>query len=189
MAIDREKIKKGIRLLLEGIGQDLDEKTLSETPDRVADAYVEMFSGVDVNPDTLLKVFQEERYDEMVLVKDIPFYSMCEHHLLPFHGLTHVAYIPKQGRITGLSKLARVVEVHARRLQIQERMTADIASTLTRMLKPKGVLVSVEAEHLCMTMRGIKKPGSRAMTNMVTGLFRENAATRAEAMMLIQTRP
>lgn len=188
MAIDREKVRKGVRLILEGLGPNVEERTLAETPDRVADAYVEIFRGMHTEPDELIKVFHEEAYDEMVLVKDISFYSMCEHHLLPFHGKAHVAYIPKEGRITGISKLARVVELHARRLQVQERMTAQIANSLTRMLQPRGVLVVVQAEHLCMTMRGIKKPGSLTVTSVVTGLFRENPATRAEAMMLIDAR-
>jgi GTP cyclohydrolase I len=187
LALDRDKIARGVRLILEGIGRDVEGGTLAETPDRVADAYTEIFAGMCVNPEDLVKVFCEEGYDEMVLVKNIPFYSMCEHHLLPFHGRSHVAYIPKQGRITGISKLARVVEAHARRLQVQERMTADIAGSLNRTLSPKGVLVVVEAEHLCMTMRGIRKPGSLTVTSVVTGLFRENPATRAEAMTLIGT--
>jgi GTP cyclohydrolase I len=136
----------------------------------------------------VVNVFHEADYDEMVLVKDIAFYSMCEHHLLPFHGKAHVAYIPQGGRITGISKLARVVEIHARRLQTQERMTADIAESLNRALNPKGVMVVVAAEHLCMTMRGIKKPGALTVTSVVTGLFRQNPATRAEAMKLIENR-
>jgi len=187
VSFDRDKIARGVRLILEGIGRDPEEGVLAETPDRVAEAYQEIFAGACVRPDDLVKVFHEEGYDEMVLVRDIPFYSMCEHHLLPFHGRAHVAYIPKGGRITGISKLARVVEVHARRLQVQERMTADIAASLSRMLTPKGVMVVVSAEHLCMTMRGIKKPGSLTVTSVVTGLFRDNPATRAEAMTLIES--
>jgi GTP cyclohydrolase I len=189
LAFNRELIAKGVRLVLEGIGRNVDEGVLAETPRRVADAYTEIFGGTEVAPEELVKVFHEEGYDEMVLVKDIPFYSMCEHHLLPFHGRAHVAYIPKEGRITGISKLARVVEAHARRLQVQERMTADIANSLTGTLNPKGVLVIVEAEHLCMTMRGIKKPGSLTKTSVVRGIFRENPATRAEAMTLIYAGP
>ncbi len=184
MGIDRDKIKEGVRSILEGLGREV-TGDLAETPDRVADAYAEIFGGQSQQLEDLLKVFHTERYDEMVLVRDIPFYSMCEHHLLPFHGRAHVAYIPRGGRITGLSKLARIVEMHARRLQLQERMTVDIGRTLTQALEPKGVMVVVEAEHLCMTMRGIKKPGSLSVTSVVTGLFRENPATRAEAMTLI----
>ncbi len=186
MPFDRDKIARGVRLILEGLGRDLDEGTIAETPQRVARAYAQILAGEGAEPEELVKVFHEERYDEMVLVRDIPFYSMCEHHLLPFHGRAHVAYIPKGGRITGLSKLARVVDAHARRLQVQERMTAEIARTLTRALEPKGVMVVVAAEHLCMTMRGIKKPGSISVTSVVTGLFRENPATRAEAMTFIR---
>ncbi len=185
MDYDRDKVKKGVRLLLEGIGRDPDEAGLAETPNRVADAYAGLFAGMRQNAEEIIKVFHEEGYDEIVLVRHIPFYSMCEHHLLPFHGHAHVAYLPRAGRITGLSKLARMVDLHARRLQVQERMTADIARDLTRTLNPKGVMVVVEAEHLCMTMRGVKKPGSLTVTSVVTGIFRENPATRAEAMTLI----
>jgi len=185
VAIDREKIARGVRLILEGVGRDPDAGTIAETPDRVAAAYAEIVSGIDRKAEDIVKVFHEAGYDEIVLVKDIPFYSMCEHHLLPFHGRAHVAYIPRGGRITGLSKLARVVDIHARRLQVQERMTSDIAEDLTRTLNPKGVMVVVEAEHLCMTMRGIQKPGALTVTSVVKGIFRENAATRAEAMTLI----
>jgi GTP cyclohydrolase I len=187
MPIDHEKIRDGVRLILEGLGADPSEGTLAETPDRVARAYSEIFGGMDTDPKELVKAFHADDYDEMVLVRDISFYSMCEHHLLPFLGRAHVAYIPRKGRITGLSKLARVVEAHARRLQVQERMTQEIAQSLTEALNPKGVMVVVEAEHLCMTMRGIKKPGSLSVTSVVTGLFRENPATRAEGMTLIET--
>jgi GTP cyclohydrolase I len=188
LQFDHDKIRDGVRLILEGLGLDAGSGVLAETPDRVARAYEEIFAGMGSRPDELVKVFQEEGYDEIVLVKDIPFYSMCEHHLLPFHGRAHVAYVPKGGRITGISKLARVVEAHARRLQVQERMTAQIAQTLVRILDPRGVMVVVEAEHLCMTMRGIKKPGSLTVTSVVTGLFRERPETRAEAMNLIEGR-
>ncbi len=187
MPIDRHKIEEGVRLILEGLGRDPTAGSIAETPRRVADAYCEIFGGVTKSADELVKVFREEKYDEMVLVRDIPFYSMCEHHLLPFHGHAHVAYIPKAGRITGLSKLARVVDMHTRRLQVQERMTADIGRSLSETLNPKGVMVVVQAEHLCMTMRGIKKPGSLTVTSVVTGLFRDNPATRAEAMTLIES--
>ncbi|MCD6415636.1 MAG: GTP cyclohydrolase I FolE [Planctomycetes bacterium] len=186
--MDQDKIEKGVRFILEGLGRDITEGPIAETPARVARAYTEIFGGHSERAEDIIKVFHEEGYDEMVLVRDIPFYSMCEHHLLPFYGRAHVAYIPRGGRITGLSKLARVVEAHARRLQVQERMTADIAGDITRALNPKGVMVVIEAEHLCMTMRGIKKPGSISVTSVVTGIFRENPATRAEAMKLVESR-
>lgn len=185
MPFDREKIERGVRLILEGVGRDVAEGALPETPARVARSYEEICAGMYEDPAKVVTVFHEAPYDEMVLVKDIPFYSMCEHHMLPFIGHAHVAYIPKDGRITGISKLARVVEIFARRLQIQERMTAEIADSLNLTLRPRGVMVVVAAEHLCMTMRGIKKPGSLTVTSVVTGLFRQNPATRAEAMKLI----
>lgn len=188
MALDRKKIEQGVRLILEGLGRGADDDLLAETPRRVADAYAEIFAGEEAPPGQIVKVFQADGYDEMVLVKDIPFYSMCEHHLLPFLGSAHVAYIPDGGRITGISKLARLVELHARRLQVQERMTADIADNLVRELGPKGVMVVVQAEHLCMTMRGVKKPGSITVTSVVRGLFRDRPATRAEAMAFIESR-
>lgn len=185
MEFDHDKIKQGVRLILEGIGRDPDDRELAETPDRVARAYKSLFAGMHQQAEDVIKVFREDGYDEIVLVRDIPFYSMCEHHLLPFHGRAHVAYLPKGGRITGLSKLARVVDMHARRLQVQERMTADVAADLSRVLKPRGVMVVLEAEHQCMTMRGVKKPGSVTVTSVVTGQFRDDPATRAEAMTLI----
>ena len=188
MPLDRDKIRDGVRLILEALGCEAGDEVLAETPGRVADAYAEIFAGREGRAEDIIKVFSQAGYDEMVLVRDIPFYSMCEHHLLPFHGRAHVAYIPSGGRITGISKLARIVEMHARRLQVQERMTADIADALTRVLKPQGVMVVVQAEHLCMTMRGIKKPGSLTVTSVVRGLFRDNPATRAEAMTLIEAR-
>jgi GTP cyclohydrolase I len=186
LAFDHDKLERGVRLILEGLGCATDSGPLAETPARVAEAYEEIFAGMNVCPEEIVKVFHEPDYDEMVLVKDIPFYSMCEHHLLPFLGTAHVAYIPRDGRITGISKLARIVEAHARRLQVQERMTTDIARSLNTTLQPRGVMVVIEAEHLCMTMRGIKKPGSLTVTSVVTGLFREYDATRAEAMNLIK---
>ncbi|MEF8788478.1 MAG: GTP cyclohydrolase I FolE [Planctomycetota bacterium] len=185
MPFDKEKVQKAIRMLLEGLGEDLDSESLAETPERVADAYEEILRGKWEDPKDVVEVFEEEDYDEIVLVKDIPFYSMCEHHLLPFHGQAHVAYVPRGNRITGISKLARLVEIHARRLQVQERMTTDIADSLVEALDPKGVAVVVNAEHLCMTMRGVRKPGSKTVTSVVRGLFRENAAARSEAMALI----
>ena len=185
MAFDKQKVQKAIRMLLEGLGEDLDSESLCETPERVAETYREILRGKWQDPSEVIKVFEEEDYDEIVLLKDIPFYSMCEHHLLPFHGEAHVAYVPKGNRITGISKLARLVEMHARRLQVQERLTTDIADTLVEHLDPEGVVVVVNAEHLCMTMRGVRKPGSKTVTSVVRGLFREDDAARAEAMDLI----
>lgn len=187
VSFDREKIIEGVRLVLEGVGADLTQGTLPETPARVADMYEEILGGMHLDAESMVKTFISEEYDEIVLVKDIPFASLCEHHLIPFLGRAHVAYIPDGNRITGLSKLARVVEVFARRLQVQERMTVQIADALVKALAPKGVMVVLEAEHLCMTMRGVKKPGSLTVTSVVRGLFRENPATRSEAMSLIHT--
>lgn len=175
-----------MRDLLQGLGYDPDTPGLADTPARVARMYQEVLRGAYEEPTEVVKVLRGAHYDEMVLVKAIPFYSLCEHHMLPFHGRAHLAYIPDANRITGISKLARVVDVHARRLQIQERMTTDIADTLMRTLEPKGVMVVVEAEHLCTTMRGVKKPGSVTVTSVVRGIFRDNPATRAEAMALIE---
>ena len=171
--IDQEKIKEGVRLLLDGIGEDVCREGLMETPDRIARMYGEICGGMDGDAgEVLSKTFTSER-TEMVLEKDIVFYSMCEHHMLPFFGRVHIAYIP-DGRIVGLSKLARCVEVYAKRLQLQERMTEQIAEAVMEHLSPKGVMVLTEAEHLCMTMRGIKKPGSRTVTYAAKGAFREN---------------
>jgi len=186
LAFDREKMMAGVRLLLEGMGLDPDSLRLAETPRRVARMYEEVLWGLERRPEDVITVLKGERYDEMVLVKDIPFYSLCEHHLLPFHGRAHVAYIPESNRITGISKLARLVELHARRLQVQERMTREIADSLVDTLSPKGVMAVVEAEHLCMTMRGVQKPGSLTVTSVVRGIFRENPSTRSEAMALIR---
>lgn len=172
-------------MILEAIGEDPQRPGLKDTPARVARAYQELLGGMHQDPAEEISVFFEVENDEMVLVKDIPFYSLCEHHLLPFFGKAHVAYIPRNGRITGLSKLARVVDVVARRPQVQERLTSQIADALTRRLEPRGVLVVMEAEHLCMTMRGIKKPGSITVTSAVRGIFRDNDKTRAEAFALI----
>ncbi|MBW7899277.1 GTP cyclohydrolase 1 [Candidatus Brocadiaceae bacterium B188] len=184
--VDKKKIAEAIRLFLEGIGDDPNREGLIETPERVADMCEEIFAGIGRDSHTEIKVLKSEKYDEIVLIKDIPFYSMCEHHLLPFSGVAHVAYIPQGNRVTGISKLARVVEIEAKRPQVQERLTTDIAESIMKALHPKGVLVVIEAEHLCMTMRGIKKPGARVKTSVVRGIFRENPATRAEALMLIK---
>ncbi|MCF6158242.1 MAG: GTP cyclohydrolase I FolE [wastewater metagenome] len=184
--VDKQKIKDAIRLLLEGIGDDPSREGLLETPERVADMCEEIFAGIGKDSYTEIKVLKSEKYDEIVLLKDIPFYSICEHHLLPFSGVAHVAYIPQGNRVTGISKLARVVEIEAKRPQVQERLTTDIAEAIMRALHPKGVLAIIEAEHLCMTMRGIKKPGTRVQTSVMRGIFRDNPATRAEAMALIK---
>ncbi len=187
--MDGEKIKQAVRLFLEAIGEDPEREGLQETPDRVARMCREILAGMGVDVSKTIRVLHSEEYDEVVLVKDIPFYSICEHHLLPFHGLAHVAYIPSGSRIIGLSKLARVVELEARKLQVQERLTNVIADDIMKAAEPKGVLVVVEAEHLCMTMRGVRASGARTVTSVVRGLFRERPATRAEAMSLIKGRP
>lgn len=183
--MDRDRIKRAVTAFLEAIGEDPDRPGLRETPDRVAAMCDELFAGMTTDPDAVIKVLHGERHDEIVLIKDIPFYSLCEHHLLPFVGKAHVAYIPYGDRVTGISKLARVVELHAKRLQLQERLTTDIAETIHAALQPKGVMVVIAAEHLCMTMRGVKKRGAVTVTSVVRGVFRENPATRAEAMSLI----
>lgn len=184
--IDKEKIQAAIRLFIEGIGEDPNREGLQETPERVAEMCEEIFVGIGQDSHSVIKVLKSEKYDEIVLLKDIPFYSMCEHHLLPFSGVSHVAYIPQGNRVTGISKLARVVNIEARRPQVQERLTTDIAESIMKALKPKGVLVIIEAEHLCMTMRGIKKPGTKVLTSVVRGIFRDNPSTRAEVMALIK---
>ncbi|HEY0507180.1 MAG TPA: GTP cyclohydrolase I FolE [Blastococcus sp.] len=172
--------------MLLAIGEDPDRPGLQDTPGRVARAYAETFAGLWQDPYDVLATTFDEGHDEMVLVKDIPMYSTCEHHLVPFHGQAHVGYIPgADGRVTGLSKLARLVEVYARRPQVQERMTRQIADALYDVLKPQGVLVVIQAEHLCMAMRGVRKPGSTTVTSAVRGIFRDNPATRAEAMSLV----
>ncbi len=182
--MDKSKIKKAIRLFLEGIGEDPDRPGLKETPDRVARMSEELYGGIKSAPERIIKVIGTHRHDEIILVRDVPFHSTCEHHLLPFIGVCHVAYVPDK-KITGLSKLVRLVEVYARRLQVQERLTTEIAEAIMKLLKPKGAMVVIQAEHLCMTMRGVKKPGSKMMTSVVRGIFRTNAKTRAEAMALI----
>lgn len=182
--MDKRKIKKAIRLFLEGIGEDPDRPGLKETPDRVARMSEELYGGIKSAPERIIKVIGTHRHDEIILVRDVPFHSTCEHHLLPFIGVCHVAYVPDK-KITGLSKLVRLVEVYARRLQVQERLTTEIAEAIMKLLKPKGAMVVIQAEHLCMTMRGVKKPGSKMMTSVVRGIFRTNAKTRAEAMALI----
>lgn len=184
--MDKEKIERAVRDILEAIGEDPDREGLVETPARIARMYEEIFAGINQDPKDHLKVyFQAEQYEELVLVKDIPFYSVCEHHLVPFFGKAHVAYLPKEGRLCGLSKLARIVETVAKRPQLQERITATVADSLMEALNPYGVVVVVEAEHMCMTMRGVKKPGSQTVTSAVRGFFKKDVAARAEVMSLI----
>jgi GTP cyclohydrolase I len=183
--MNREKIKTAIKTILEEIDPDPGRPDLAKTPERVAKMYEEIFSGATLKPDDVLEVLLSEQHDEIVIVKDIPIYSMCEHHMLPFYGKAHVGYIPKNNRITGLSKLARVADLLAKRLQVQERLTASIADLVMKKLKPYGVIVVIEAEHLCMIMRGVKKPGSYTVTSAVRGVFKTNEKTRAEALSLI----
>ncbi len=181
-----KKIEKGVKLVLDGVGEDTTRPGLRATPQRVARMLAEILGGTEMEAARTLRVIKDEKHDEMVLVKNIPLYSMCEHHLLPFAGVAHVAYIPKGGRIVGLSKIARVVEELSRRLQVQERLTKQVADLIDGHLKPLGVMVVIEAEHMCMSMRGAKKPKSITVTSAVRGSFRSNPATRAEAMMLIR---
>jgi len=184
--VDQARAEAAVRELLLAVGEDPDRPGLRETPARVARAYAEIFAGLWQDPGEILATTFDEDHDELVMVRDIPMYSTCEHHLVPFHGVAHIGYIPGlDGRVTGLSKLARLVEVYARRPQVQERMTSQIADALAEVLKPRGVLVVIEAEHLCMAMRGVRKPGSRTVTSAVRGSFRDNASTRAEAMSLV----
>ncbi len=184
--MDLERVAKAVREILEAIGEDPDREGLRDTPERVARMYAEVCSGLHEEADTHLAVTFEAGHDEMVMVRDIALYSVCEHHIIPFIGKAHVAYIPgSDGRITGLSKLARLVDAYARRPQVQERLTAQVADEIDRTLQPRGVMVVVEAEHLCMTMRGVRKPGSTTVTSAVRGLFRTNVATREEAMRFI----
>ena len=184
--VDREAIQKAVLAILHAIGESPEREGLIDTPRRIADMYEELFSGLHEDPAALLATgFEEEKHKEMVIVKDIPFASMCEHHLMPFHGTTHVGYIP-QGRIVGISKIARVVESLAHRPQVQERLTSQIADLLMDSLRARGAAVIIEATHLCMTMRGVKKPGSRVVTSATRGIFRENASTRAEFLALVK---
>jgi GTP cyclohydrolase I len=184
--IDQERIQRAVREILEAIGEDPDRDGLLRTPSRVAAMYAEIFSGLHEDPSQHLTVTFEADHDEMVMVRDIPIFSLCEHHLTPFHGMAHVAYIPgDDGRITGLSKIARLVEGFARRPQVQERLTTQIADALLERLQPAGVFVLIQAEHLCMSMRGVKKAGALTVTSAVRGLFKDNPATRAEAMSII----
>lgn len=186
--MDLAKIEEGTRLILEGIGEDTQREGLRDTPSRVASMYEDVLSGLKIEPVEILEPMPSDRHQEMVLLKDISFFSMCEHHLLPFYGQAHVAYIPSEGgMITGLSKLSRLVQAVARRPQLQERMTSAIADSMVEALEPLGVLVLVSAEHLCMSMRGIRSPGTQTITSAVRGIFRSNAATRAEVLSLINS--
>jgi GTP cyclohydrolase I len=185
--VDKRMIEEGVKLILKGIGEDIDREGLRGTPERVAEMYEEIFSGIGEDPSKELGPMFDENHDEIILIKDIPFYSICEHHLVPFVGKAHIAYVPnKTGKIIGLSKLTRVLDIVARRLQVQERLTSIVADTIMKKIKPRGVLVIVEAEHLCMSMRGVKKPNTLTVTSAVRGLFRENPASRAEVMALIK---
>jgi GTP cyclohydrolase I len=186
---DRSKVEEGVRLILEGIGEDPDRGGLRETPARVARMYEEIVAGIGADASEVVTVVEGADFDEMIMVRDIPLYSICEHHLIPFNGRAHVAYVPnKTGQITGLSKIARVVDVLSKKPQVQERLTTEIADAVERALSPRGVFVAIEAEHLCMTMRGIKKPGAVTVTSAVRGLFRTDARTRQEAMQHIGMR-
>jgi GTP cyclohydrolase I len=186
--MDLKKIEKGVRLILEGIGEDPERAGLKETPERVAKMYEEIFAGLKTPTEELLKPIEGESHDEMVLLKEIHFYSVCEHHLLPFIGKVHVAYIPSGGKIVGLSDLVKAVEVLAKRPQVQERLTTQLADLIMDKLKPKGAMVIVDAEHLCISMRGVKKPGSRTVTSAVRGIFRTKQSTREELLELIKKR-
>ena len=187
MGMDLEKIEQAVYMILEAIGEDPTREGLLDTPKRVARMYAEVFSGLHEDPSRHFNVqFTEEQHEEMVIVKDIPVYSMCEHHLVPFYGKAHVAYIPRKGKITGLSKFARVVEGFAHRPQLQERLTSQIANAVMGELDPLGVIVVIEAEHMCMTMRGVKKAGSQTLTSAVRGVFKTNDGTRAEAFSMIR---
>ncbi|MBR3768777.1 MAG: GTP cyclohydrolase I FolE [Clostridia bacterium] len=183
--MDKERIEKAVREILIAIGEDPDREGLLETPERVARMYEEVFGGLEKDPEQHLKIFNDEKNEEMVVVRDIPLYSMCEHHLLPFVGKAHIVYIPQNGKVIGLSKLARIVDNFARRPQIQERLTSQIADFLMDKLDPLGVAVVIEAEHLCMTMRGARAAGAKTKTSALRGNMRSDARTRAEAMTLI----
>ena len=186
--MNRKKIEKGVRFILEGIGEDPNRPGLKETPERVARMYQEIFAGLETPTEEILKHIEGETHDEMVMLKDIPFYSVCEHHLLPFIGRAHVAYIPSGGKIVGLGELAKAVEILAKRPQVQERLTTQLADLLMEKLRPKGAMVIIDAEHLCMSMRGIKKPGTRTVTSAVRGMFRTKQSTRDELLELLKRR-
>lgn len=185
--MDKKRIENAVKEILKAVGENLNRPSIRKTPVRVANLYEEILSGTKLDPEKELEVVFEKEHDEIILLKGIPLYSICEHHLLPFIGKAHVAYIPKGNRVTGLSKLARVVDILSKRLQVQERLTTDIADCIMKKLKPKGVMVVVEAEHLCMSMRGVKKSGVLTITSAVRGIFRENQKTRSEALALIKS--
>jgi GTP cyclohydrolase I len=184
--MDRKKIEKAVRDILEAIGENPKKKDLQKTPQRVAEMYEEIFAGIKENPQKELEVILDQKHDEIILLKGIPLYSVCEHHLLPFIGKAHIAYIPRGGRVTGLSKIARVVDILSRRPQVQERLTTQIAEIIMTKLEPKGCMVIIEAEHLCMSMRGVKKPGTLTVTSAVRGIFQKNEKTRSETLALIK---
>jgi len=184
--VDYEKIEKAVSMILEAVGEDPEREGLIDTPKRVAKMYAEVFEGLNKDPKDYFKTVFHENHDEVVLVKDIPFYSMCEHHLVPFFGNAHIAYIPRDGVVAGLSKLARAVETTAKRPQLQERITSTVAEAMMEMLNPIGVYVVIEAEHLCMTMRGIKKPGAKTVTTVARGIYEQDDVKRAEILSLIK---
>jgi GTP cyclohydrolase I len=186
--MDTKKIEKGVRLILEGIGEDPERAGLKRTPKRVAEMYAEIFAGITAKTEELLKPMVGDSHDEMIMIRDIPFYSICEHHLLPFFGRAHIAYIPGAGKIVGISALARSLEVLAKRPQVQERLTAQFADLIVSRLKPRGAMVVINAEHLCMSMRGVKKPGARVVTSAVRGTFRSKESTRMEMLELLKER-
>ncbi|MEN2994926.1 MAG: GTP cyclohydrolase I FolE [Thermodesulfovibrio sp.] len=183
--IDRKKIEEGVKLILEGIGENIERPGIKDTPSRIARMCEEIFRGMLPPDEDLLKCIEGETHDEMVLIRDIPFYSICEHHLLPFFGNAHIAYIP-DGRIVGLSEIPKALDYLSKRPQVQERLTSQLANLLMEKLKPKGCMVVIEAEHLCMSMRGIRKPGTKTITSAVRGIFRKSQATRQEALELIK---
>jgi GTP cyclohydrolase I len=184
--MNKKKIEKGVKMILEGIGEDIDRPGIKDTPKRVAEMYEEIFSGLQTPAKEILKPIEGESHDEMVLLKDIPFYSVCEHHLLPFIGKAHVAYIPSGGKIVGLSNLAKAVEFFAKRPQVQERLTTQLADLIMKNLKPRGAMVIIDAEHLCLSMRGEKKPNARTVTSAVRGIFRTKESTRLEFLALLK---
>ena len=184
--MDIKKIEKGVKLIIEGIGEDPQRPGLKHTPQRVAEMYGEIFSGISTDTQKLLVPMAGESHDEMVMIRDLPFYSVCEHHLLPFFGKAHIAYIPGAGKIVGISSLAKALEVFAKRPQVQERLTAQFIDLIVSRLKPKGAMVVIDAEHLCMSMRGVKKPGSRVVTSAVRGTFRTKETTRMEMLELLR---
>ena len=184
--MDKKRIEKAVAEILEAVGENLERRDIKDTPRRVAEMYEEILGGTKMDPEKELEVVFEKDHDEIVLLKGIPLYSVCEHHLLPFVGKAHIAYIPSNNKVTGLSKLVRVVDIMSRRLQVQERLTTDIAEIIMKKLNPKGVMVIIEAEHMCMSMRGVKKPGVLTVTSAVRGVFRQNEKTRAETLALIK---